>query len=208
MKKAVLASATLLAIMGLVAAPAAAAGKWNFGLKAGASFSNVSWSDDAGDEKTLIQPTFGGFVVFNLSPTMAIQPEVNYLVTGESWSTSEGTVSEKFTYLQIPVLLKIKLMKEGKFIPVVFVGPAVSFLLSMTEGGESFKEFFKSTDFGLDFGLGGEMGAGKMKVAFDARYYLGLTNAYSAPDIIITSIAPSDFSMKNRAFSLTVGLLF
>jgi Outer membrane protein beta-barrel domain len=207
MKKAVLASAALLVIMGLVAAPAAAAGKWNFGLKAGASFSNVAWSDDDGSEKMLIQPTFGGFVVFNLSPTLAIQPEVNYLVTGESWSYTEGTISEKFTYLQIPILLKIKLMKEGKFIPVVFVGPAVSFLLSMTEGGDSYKEFFDDTDFGLDFGLGGEMTAGKMKVVFDARYYLGLSNAYNPP-VVLLEVSPSDFSMKNRAFSLTVGLLF
>jgi hypothetical protein len=204
-KKAVLASVALLVILGLVAAPAAAAGKWNFGLKAGASFSNVAWTDDDGSEKTLVQPTFGGFAVFNLSPTLAIQPEINYLVTGEEWSGMGETLKEKFTYLQIPVLLKVKLMKEGKFIPVVFVGPAVSFLLSMTEGGTSYKQFFHSTDFGLDFGLGGEMGAGKMKVVFDARYYLGLTNAYN-PQIIIE--APADLSMKNRAFSLTVGLLF
>jgi len=205
MKKAILASVAFLVIAGLVAAPAAAAGKWNFGLKGGVSISNNAWSDDDGTEKNLVMPTFGGFAVFNLSPTLAIQPEINYLVTGEEWSGMGETLKEKFTYLQIPILLKAKLMKEGKFIPVVFVGPAVSFLMSMTEGGTSYKEFFHDTDFGIDFGLGGEMGAGKMKVVFDARYYLGLTNAYN-PQVVIE--APSDLSMKNRAFSLTVGLVF
>ena len=202
MKRAIFASAAVLVIAGLVAAPAAAAGKINFGLKAGVSLSNVAWGAlDDGSEKNLVRPTFGAFAVFGLSPTLAIQPEINYLVTGEWWYDGSDKIVEAFTYLQIPVLLKIRLMEEGKFIPVVFAGPAVMFLLSAKETGVDVKEFFKSTDFGLDFGLGGEIAAGNMKAVLDARFYLGLTNAYKAdPEF--------PFSMKNRAFSFTVGLLF
>ncbi len=48
---------------------------------------------------------------------------------------------------------------------------------------------------------------GYPKAFLDARYYLGLTNAYKGSPIILT-LAPTTFSMKNRAIILTAGLLF
>lgn len=206
MKKVVLASVVFAVFTGLVAAPAAAQMKINFGLKAGVSFSDVAWSDDDGLEKALIRPTFGVIASFNLSPTVAIQPEVNYLTTGEWWSDVIKVV-EEFSYIHVPVLVKARLMKEGKIVPFVVAGPAVSFLLSAKEAGEDVKEFFKDIDFGVDFGLGAEMATGSAKVFLDARYYLGLTNAFSRPEIVLT-VLPTDFTMKNRALIVSVGVLF
>jgi hypothetical protein len=207
MKKAVLVSAVLLVFAGLVAAPVAAQTKLNFGLKAGVSFSDNAWSDDDGSEKALIRPTFGAFAVINLSPYLAIQPEVNYLTTGEWWSDVIKVV-ETFNYIHIPVLVKARLMKEGTVVPFVVAGPAISFLLSAKEAGEDVKEFFKDTDFGADFGLGAEMAAGTMKVFLEARYFLGLTNAFSRPDMTVLSILPSDFTMKNRSLIISAGVIF
>lgn len=215
MKKGVLFCAAVLVLTALVASTASAATNIKFGVKAGASSSNVKWSDDVGDEKSITKPTFGAFAIFELSPTLAIQPEVNYLVTGEKWEITEGTNVENFTYIHIPILLRARLMKEGKFVPVVFAGPVISFLLSATEeeeltGGDSesfdVKQYFKSTDFGLDFGAGGEFALGKMKALIDFRYYMGLTNVYSAPPIMMA--APMEFTMKNAAFMLTAGIIF
>lgn len=200
MKRAVLVCAVFLVLAGLVAAPVSAATKLSFGLKAGVSFSNISWNDDDGSEKMAVKPTFGGFVLIPISPMLAIQPEVDYLVTGEWWQ-DEGypKVTENFTYLHIPVLLRARLMNEGKAIPFVVAGPAVGFLLSAKDTGDDIKEFFKSTDFGLEVGGGVEIPAGKMKAVLEARFYLGLTNAYKYS---------TKFSMKNRALSITAGLLF
>ncbi len=206
MKKVVLASVVFAVFMGLVAAPAAAQMKINFGLKAGVSFSDVSWSDDDGLEKALIRPTFGVLAAFNLSPYVAIQPEVNYLTTGEWWSDMIKVV-EEFSYIHVPVLVKARLMKEGRIIPFVVAGPAVSFLLSAKEAGEDVKEFFKDIDFGVDFGLGAEMAAGSMKVFLDARYFLGLTNNFTTPEMVLT-ILPTNFTMKNRALIVSVGAMF
>jgi hypothetical protein len=200
MKKGLLVCAAALVLAVLVAEPVAAASKVNFGLKAGVSSSNVKWTDDDGTENSLTQATFGGLAILNLSPTLALQFEVDYLVTGETWDSEEfGTVTEKFGYLHIPVLLRAKLMKEGKFVPVVFAGPAIGFLLSASETGyDDIKEFFKATDFGLEMGLGAEIALGKVKALLDARYYLGLGNAYYDPNM----------SMKNAAFMLTAGIIF
>lgn len=212
MKKNILVCALALVLVVLVAAPASAATKFNFGLKAGASFSNVKWSDDAGDEKSVTKPSFGGFVVINLSPMLAIQPEINYLVTGEQWDITDGEAVENFTYLHIPVLLRARLMKEGKFVPIVFAGPAVGFLLSAKDTGVDVKEFFKSTDFDLDFGLGAEIAFGQIKGLLDLRYILGLTNVFNSDMVTLGEtqlmVIPTDFTMKNAAFVLTAGVIF
>jgi hypothetical protein len=209
MKKGILICALVLFLSGLIAAPASAATTFSFGLRAGASISNVKWSDDAGDEKSIIKPTFGVFGLMKLTPMLALQPEVNYLVTGEQWDITDATNVENFTYLQVPVLLRVQFMKEGKFVPFALAGPAVGFLLSAKDGGEDVKEWFKSTDFGAVLGLGGEFGIGGLKGLVDLRYYMGLTNVYNN-DLILTGLlaAPMEFTMKNAAFSLTVGIIF
>lgn len=211
MKKGVLVCVLVVLISGLVAAPAAAAGQINFGLKAGASFSNVSWSDDDGSEKMLVRPTFGAFALFGLSPSLAVQIDLDYVTTGEWWQYLDlPKIVETFNYLHIPVVLKAKLVKEGKVVPFLLAGPAVNFLLSAKETGEDIKPWFKSIDFGPDLGAGVEMSAGeKMKVLLEARFYLGLMNVYSPPDdIILLSLAPVEYSMKNRALLVTLGLIF
>jgi hypothetical protein len=207
MKRSVLVCAVVLVLAVLVAAPASAATKFSFGLKVGASSSNVKWSDDVGDETSVTELTFGAFGIFELSPTLGIQPEVNYLVTGEKWDITGGTNVENFAYLHIPILLRARLMKEGKVVPVVFAGPAVGFLLSAKDGGEDVKEFFKSTDFGVDLGLGAEIALGNMKGLIDLRYYMGLTDCFNQPELLLMA-APIDWSMKNAAFVLTAGIIF
>jgi hypothetical protein len=202
MKKFVIACLAVLVLTAVVSAQT----KFNFGVKAGVSMANNVWSDDDGLEKSLIRPTFGVFALINVTPMLGIQPELNYLTMGEWWDDDGDKVVETFNYLHIPILLRARLMKEGKFVPVVFAGPAMGFLLSAKESGENFKPLFKSTDFGADFGLGAEIGMGKMKGLIDLRYYMGLTNAFSRPDIEI--LAPIDLSMKNRGFVLTAGLIF
>lgn len=197
MKKGLLICAALLVLSVLVSAPLRAATTFNFGVKAGASISNNAWSDDDGLEKALFRPTFGAFALINVTPTLAIQPEINYLVTGEWWNDEVKDV-EAFTYIHIPVLLRARLMKEGKFIPVVFAGPAIGFLVRARDQGEDVKRYFKSTDFGADLGLGAETTLDKMRAFLDVRYYLGLTNVWTGPS----------FSMKNRGFIITVGLIF
>jgi hypothetical protein len=211
MKKGLWVCACILLLAVLTAAPLKAATSFNFGLKAGASFANVRWSDDDGSEKWLIRPTFGAFALVNLTSKLAIQPEVDYLVMGEWWSLTDGGKEvEEFTYLHIPVLLRYKFMESGKFVPFVLGGPTIGFLLSAEEGGESVKDWFKGTDIGLDLGAGGEFPIGKMKGLVDLRYHWGLTNNYEAPILegAILPMALMDFTMKTAGLSLTVGIIF
>jgi len=198
MKKGLLVCASVLVLTALVAAPAVAATTFDFGVKAGASFFKNDWSDNDGSEKTLIRPTFGAFALVNLTPMFAIQPELNYLTTGSWWDDLGGKFVETYGYLHIPVLVRARLMREGPFVPVVFAGPALGILLSAKWEGDDVKDLFKTTDFGVDVGVGGEIAFNPMKLLLDFRYYMGLTDVYE----------DTKFSMKNRGFILTAGLIF
>ena len=190
--------AVVLALVVVLAAPAAAATTFDFGVKAGASLFKNDWSDNDGSEKTLIRPTFGAFALVNLTPMIAIQPELNYLTTGLWWDDPGGKFVETYGYLHIPVLVRARLMQQGPIVPVVFAGPALGILLSAKWEGDDVKDLFKTTDFGVDLGVGGEIALNTMKLLLDFRYYMGLTDVYE----------DTKFSMKNRGFILTAGLIF
>jgi len=198
MKKGILVFTAFLTLAALVAVPAVAATTFDFGAKAGASFFKNDWSDNDGSERTLTRVTIGAFALVNITSMIALQPEINYLTTGNWWPDDGGKFVETYGYLHIPVLVRARLMREGTFVPVVFAGPAVSFLLSAKWDGDDVKDLFKSTDLGFDFGLGGEIALNPAKLLIDLRYYMGLVDAYK--DIA--------FSMKNRGFVITAGVLF
>jgi len=193
MKKTVLVCAAVLFMATLVAATT-----FDFGVKAGGSFFKNDWSDNDGSEKTLTRATIGAFALANITPMIGIQAEINYLTTGIWWDDDGLKVTEAYGYLHIPVLVRARLMTEGTVVPVVFAGPAVGILLSAKWDGDDEKDSFKSTDFGADLGVGAEIGLGEMKLLVDLRYYLGLTDVYKS----------TEFSMKNRGFMLTAGLIF
>ena len=212
MKKLAVVCAAVVFLVALLPRSAEAEVTFNFGVRAGVSLSNVSWSDDDGSEKSLLRPTFGILGVINLSRMFSIQPELNYLTTGEWWeddiSVDIWKVVETFNYLQIPVLLKVHLKPGGRVNPFLLAGPVVSFLLSAREkdylngdldDDEDIKEFFKSTDFGAAIGGGAGFMVSSVKVFVDLRYYLGLTNAYSFIN---------KYTMKNRALILSTGVMF
>ena len=193
MKKTVLVCAVVLFMATLVAATT-----FDFGVKAGGSFFKNDWSDNDGSEKTLTRVTIGAFALANITPMIGIQAEINYLTTGIWWDDDGLKVVETYGYLHIPVLVRARLMREGTFVPVVFAGPAVGILLSAKWDGDDVKDSFKSTDFGADLGVGAEIALSGMKFLIDLRYYLGLTDVYK----------DTDYSMKNRGFMLTAGLIF
>jgi hypothetical protein len=219
MEKRPLSCASFLLLAALASAPLAAATTIDYGVKAGLSLSNVTWGYDLEADKSVLRPTFGVFVAFNLSPHWAIQPEINYLTTGERASETFDSTTikyvESFDYLQVPVLVKFSFRPLGKITPVVFAGPAVAFLLrahekeylnGSLEYDTNIKTLLRTADLGLDFGLGAGMALGKLKGLLDLRYYLGLVNVYHRPAAMLMALVEN--SLRNNAFVVTLGVMF
>lgn len=213
MKKGILIFAVVLLLAAFIPQPVAAAIDVGLGVKGGISLAKVKWSDETEATCNLLQPVFGVFAAFNLSKSIAIQPEI-YLLTqgGTEDLTEEGdletyTFKAFFRYIHVPVLVKVRLMQEGKFRPILFAGPAVDFLLSAHEkwyfGGEldddyDVKEFLKTTNFSAVFGGGVEIMMSKLMLILDVRYDMGLANIN----------AMGTDTLKTKALMFMVGVGF
>ena len=153
---------------------------------------------------------FGGGVFFeySFSPQFAVQPEFLFMMKGTKFDATVGTVTEsaklKFTYIEVPILMKFKIPTEGNFKPNIFAGPAVDLLLSAkaANGGSiDIKPAFKDIDFGVAFGAGFMYALEKGGITFDARYTLGLTDIPDTGGL-------GSISMKHTNISFMLGYAF
>lgn len=171
----------------------------------GADLISVSW-------KSVTGFTVGGFYAFNVNEYFAIQPELYYTKKGgkleESILSVLASKSLVIHYLELPILLKLKLPSQGSIGPNLFVGPYVS--LKLSDKGEikalgiKLEEELikvKSSDFGLVFGGGIDFKVSNAIVFLDIRYDLGLVN-------VAEPILGIENEMKNRSLILMVGFGF
>lgn len=188
----------------------------DFGIKGGLNLSSYSVTAEPGFEWTshsLTGFTVGGFYTFSLSPKFAIQPEVYYATYGEKESDPGDSFifyKEQLNYIHVPVLLKFKL-GGGGFMPHLFAGPYMSFLVSGTgtdynlDGSvfETFdvKPFHKSSVYGFTFGLDLEKKLEKVLLVLDVRYNL---------DMVRNDIADIEepWSSKTRVWTFMIGIGF
>ena len=164
-----------------------------FGAKVALNVATLTGDVDA---SSLIGFQIGGFAEFKISDKFAIQPELLFSTQGAQVQ-SEGTeVDFNLSYLNIPVMAKY--YASPKF--SIELGPQIGFLTSAKGKAMGvsvdIEDFFKSTDFGLNFGAGYDF---TKKFSAGVRYNLGLSNI--AED-------SGDDSVQNSVFSISLGYKF
>jgi hypothetical protein len=185
-----------------------------FGLKGGVNFSNISvvTTGEVPDFKNLQGLTGGVFFNLNLGP-VGIQPEVLYSRRGMKFSETieEGTLTVKYMldYIEVPLLLKLTVVPVGPVRPIVYAGPAFSYLLKakaeavlpgVGEESEDVTEQFKRESWGGVVGGGLEFRLPVIKLlSLEARYHFGLSD--------INQEMEAD-TVKNKGFSIMVGIGF
>jgi len=160
------------------------------GIKLGSAWGSLNTNDSVFDAGATGGFTGGAFLTYNITPRLAIQPELMYVRKGAGDNDFFGGDGYALGYLEFPVLLKYNLSPDTRLIPSVFFGPSVSTLLSADIYYDGFftedenydvKDGMKSVDFGLMFG--GEVvfrSTRPLKFFLDVRYTLGLTNVVDA----------------------------
>ena len=153
----------------------------------------------------------GGYAQHNITENFTIQPEIILTLKGASEDvnagTNELTFTFKFTYLEVPILLKYQLISNPN-VPVrphLFVGPAIALRLSAELEGdlngetasESLKDY-KQMDFGMVFGGGLTIPSGGSDILIVLKYTLGLVEINKSQGY------PSHF--KNGVFTLGFGV--
>lgn len=162
-----------------------------FGAKAGLNFAFIT-GDNTEDLKPNTDFHFGIMAEWKISDKFALQPEIVYSGQGSGLNIeSEGRIS--LNYLNVPIMGKYYVTKRFS----LEAGPQFGVLLSTKGGSVNYKDFLKSTDYGVNFGVGYKLDNG---LNFSARYNLGLSNINNV----------DGFTDKNRngVFQLSVGYFF
>lgn len=185
---------TALALALLGASPALAAG-WHEGVKGGLNLCSIR-----GELGAIVKPNLrvtgagGLYGQYDISPSFALQAEMLYTVKG--WK-SDGRLTDpagnfigiystvwSWSYLEVPVLMRVSLPLTGPVRPYAIAGPTFSFTVDGTiDPGaglpkDSIRDRMKALDFGVAGGVGVELPAGLYRVGLEARYTTGLTDLY------------------------------
>lgn len=146
------------------------------GAKAGLNLAN--FGGDAEDTDMRVGFHVGGYLNFSLSDAFSIQPELLFNSVGAKQSSSDGDVDYAMNYISIPVMFKYSITENFN----IQAGPQLGILASAKakiEGADiDIKDSFKTTDFGLNIGIG--MDFGMFNAA--ARYSIGLSNIADSGD--------------------------
>ncbi len=189
----------------------AASGQVTLGLKAGFNISDLNVENASGenvDWKSQAAFAGGAYLQIGLGNVFAIQPEILYSPKGAKQDITDGTLSLDLTYLDVPLLLMVRVPTgDSPVWPILYVGPVISFEMDCKlkspavtvdcDAGGTPASRTKATDYGATFGAGFEFFFGSVRSQLDARYTLGLK------DINATD---SGASVKNRGWTFLFGL--
>lgn len=169
-----------------------------FGIKGGLNVSTLT-GEYEDDTKSLVGFHVGGFAEIKVIERLAIQPELLFSAQGARF---EGIGNDKYdaklNYLNIPVLAKFYVTKQF----TVEAGPQIGFLLSAKIEGEDAKDFYKSADFGFNFGAGYNF---TDNFSAGIRYTVGVSGVYDNNNEDLEDYIDSS---KNSNLALFLGYKF
>lgn len=175
---------TILCLIGLMAFSVkdAVAQDTRFGLKGGITFykGTIDFAGFEESSSSALGFTAGVYAEFPLSKYISIQPEILYnqknIEEDDSFFDENNQVS--FSYIDVPVLLRLNIPLEGNVSPFVTAGPYVGYLLDAKDEfdgqTEDISEFIEDLNYGIIIGGGVQFGNFNVEV----RYDIGLANIY------------------------------
>ncbi len=147
--------------------------QFQFGVKGGANFANLTGSGATGAQ-TLLGLNAGIYARLPLAEHLGIQPELVYSGQGAKYDQNGITLTQRSNYFNIPVLLKYS-TGVGFFLET---GPQLGFLmtakLNVESNSQDVKNGYTSTDLSWVFGAGYKIPATRFSI--DLRYNLGISN--------------------------------
>lgn len=195
------------------------------GLKTGANFSTFRGDTDAITQNVSfprlsrrLSVQLGGFALVEFNEWLLFQSELLYtqkgaVLEGSSVGVSEVTGTYRFAYLQIPLLLKIRIPTRAPVAPVFFVGPSGA--LNTASGLEvEFRNTSQNAsetrtvsygDVTTTFSLGGVIGGGLHYRISESRTVM-LTLLYNPGLSDIASERAVE--LRNDTITLSLGYAF
>ena len=101
---------------------------WSIGPEVGVSISK--YGQDAGTNDFKAGAIGGLFVTYSIENTFGITTKLLYSQKGASFKSID--TKQTLNYIEVPVIGRFFLNKEGTFGPNIFVGPSFGFLTGVT----------------------------------------------------------------------------
>lgn len=159
----------------------------NFGIKAGANFSNFT-GDTNTDSMTGIHA--GAVVELNIIPVISVQAEGLFSAQGASFKDELGGVTDlNLDYISVPLMAKYYILPSKLSL---MAGPQFSFLIDEAEEALEAKSFDMAATGGVELKVIAGLFA-------QARYTIGLSDVYDSDNVI---------NAKNAVFQLSLGYYF
>jgi len=181
----------------------------SFGLKGGVNVAEFSLQDQGATipQSSINGFTFGAVLEIGITDNIFLQPEAVFIQKGSELNTSITGLTTNVNYLDIPILLKIKLLNTDLLNINLLGGPSFGLALNGEEaitGGQTIDVNFggenglKRFDLGINAGGGVGINLGSIGVFGDVRYLFGISDISE----------DANREIKNRGLNLSVGLLF
>lgn len=187
----------LSALLSLCGAAAFGQASVSIGIKGGLNFANVDASSIAAAYNSRTGYHAGAYVRFKFTK-VAIQPELIYSQQGTTVKISTSSFDSNFSYMNIPVILKLYLVGGLN----LQVGPQFGFLTSATGpvydsfgnvSSGDIKNQLKGSDISVGLGAGWDLPLG---LSIDARYNHGISDINNSA---------SASAVKNQVFQVSAG---
>jgi len=180
----------------------------SFGIKGGTNLAEHSFREQGVnvDRESINGFTLGAVLEVGLGGNLFLQPEAVFIQKGSELELP--TLGEKINvnYLDIPILLKVKLLNADLININLLAGPSFGLALNGEEtvgnqtvdinfGGEN---GLKRFDLGINAGGGVGVNLGTIGVFGDVRYLFGISDISD----------DSDREIKNKGLNISLGLMF
>jgi opacity protein-like surface antigen len=170
------------------------------GVQSGVGLANVVITPSAGNLDGVVTPKFGAFIGLNIS-FLTLDIGAYYALKG----AATAAITNRFYYIEFPLLLRIKFYRNRTFRPYIFGGASVANLISAFRISNStgvvtdIKNGTDSIDYGVIFGGGFEIAMNKgLSIIIDGRYNYGLKDIDPDPNT----------STVNRVIEIMAGFKF
>ncbi len=198
---------TCLAAIVTVGAVAEANAQTSIGVKGGYSASSLRGKDVS--NMNWRNGFAGGlFVNFAVFKAFTIQPEVLFRQRGGSTRNETLDINQRInlSYMDVPVLFKLRLPIDNTFYPHIYVGPQFSYNIKgeyEVGGGDGITVYddlsVRRVDAGGVMGFGLDIVSNKFFLTTDFRYGLGGFNIDNSDE---------PFLIKNQDLAIMVGVGF
>jgi len=177
------------------------------GFKGGVHFNKFT-GGDVSKTNWGTGPKVGGFLNIGLANIAQFQMELLYSQENGNFSHDTNNYKASLGYIEIPLVLKLRVPVSENFLPYASVGQSVGYLVSnktdiaymdATKGevNEPVNNVFNTFNLATLVGIGVDFESENIFFTIDARYNIGNIN-----------ISKQNFKIKSNGLAITAGLGF